>query len=70
MYQVWDFTTVEVARTAEDYTLAHATEMGFGSKDHSEFIVDISMARLADLFLEAVECGVEHDIQAEAIEIA
>ena len=62
MYQVWDFTEVDAARTAEDYMLAHATEMGFGSKDHSEFIVGISMAQLADLFTEAVERGSQKDV--------
>ena len=70
MYQVWDFMTVDAARTAEDYMLAHATEMGFGSKDHSEFIVGISMAQLADLFSEAVECGVQRDTKDEATKIA
>ena len=65
MYQVWDFDTVDAARMAEDHMLLRANEMGFGSKDHNEFIVGIGMAQLADFFAEAVERGSEKDVATE-----
>lgn len=61
MHHVWDFTTVDAARTAEDHLLDRANGMGFGSKDHSEFIVNIGIAQLAELFSEAVELGSAQD---------
>ena len=61
MYQVWDFRTVDAARAAEDNLLGRAKGMGYGSKDHSEFIVGIDMAQLVDLFSEAVDLGSRQD---------
>ena len=57
MRHVWDFTTADAAREAEDHLLKRANGMGFGSKDHNEFIVNIGIAQLAELFSEAVEHG-------------
>ncbi|GGX51369.1 hypothetical protein GCM10007385_19980 [Tateyamaria omphalii] len=61
LYQDWDFATVEAARTAEDHLLGRAKEMGWGSEDHSEFIVGIGMSELAELFSEAVDLGATQD---------
>lgn len=55
---LYSFPTVENAREAEDYMLLRAKEEGYGSPDHSEFLKDISLERLAQLFGEAVS-GVE-----------
>lgn len=57
IYQVWDFGTADAARTAEDHFLKRAIGMGYGSNDHSEFIVGIGMSELAELFSEAVDLG-------------
>lgn len=57
IYQSWEFETVDQARTAEDHLLARARAMGHGSKDHSEFIVGITMSDLLQLCLSAVEVG-------------
>ena len=61
LFQDWDFATVEAARAAEDHLLERAKEMGWGSKDHSEFIVGIGMSELAELFSEAVDLGATQD---------
>lgn len=68
MYQVWDFRTVDAARAAEDHLLSRANDMGFGSNDHSEFIVKISMTQLAELFSGAVEIGSVRDVTDEVAE--
>lgn len=54
-HQVWDFQTVDAARAAEDHLLARAKGMGHGSSDNPEFIVNIGMPQLNDLFSEAVQ---------------
>jgi len=59
-YHHWLFDTVEAARAAEDYLLSRARDMGYGSPDHSEFILGISMKMLAQLFDESVEVGLAH----------
>ena len=51
---LYNFSTVEKAREAEDYMLIKAKEEGFGSPDHSEFLINISLERLSGLFGEAV----------------
>lgn len=48
-YQVYDFNSVVAARDAEDHIVSSAKAKGFGSKDHSEFIVGIQIRQLADL---------------------
>lgn len=57
IYQSWDFASADAARTAEDFLLAQAEAMGHASKDHSEFIVGISMSDLAELFSRSVAAG-------------
>jgi len=57
IYQVWDFDTVDGARAAEDHLLARTRALGYGSKDHGEFILDISMSTLSELCSEAVAAG-------------
>ena len=61
MHQVWDFDTTVAARAAEDYLLIQAKSMGFGSNDHSEFIMNIGLSQLSELFSEAVEQGCARD---------
>lgn len=62
LFQVWDFTTVDAARAAEDHLLALAKGMGWGSNDHSEFLVNVGMSQLAELISEAVDLGQTQDI--------
>lgn len=57
IYQVWDFSSVEKARAAEDHILAQARAMGHGSKDHGEFITGISMSLLSELWDQAIAVG-------------
>ncbi|TYP60846.1 hypothetical protein A9A71_121455 [Stutzerimonas stutzeri] len=50
-----DFSTVERARAAEDYMVRRIHEAGWGSPDHSEFAVGVSLHRMRNLFAEAVD---------------
>ncbi len=56
-HQIWEFDTVDAARAAEDHLVARTRELGFGSHDHGEFIVGVTMKQLSKLFSEAVEAG-------------
>lgn len=51
---LYEFPTVEDARKAEDYMLNKAQQEGYSSQDHSEFLIDISLERLTELFGETV----------------
>jgi len=57
LYQQYEFETVVAARAAEDHFLREAHAAGFGSPDHSEFIVGMEMRTLNKLFAEAIEAG-------------
>jgi hypothetical protein len=54
---LYEFPTVEGAREAEDYLLAKAKEEGFGSPDHNEFLTDVPLERLSQLFGDAVSAA-------------
>ncbi len=63
----WDLETVDGARAAEDHFLARAKELGFSSKDHSEFIVGIPIKLLSNLCDEALAVGEAADVVAEPL---
>jgi len=51
------FATVAGARAAEDHILLEAKKAGYGSDDHSEFLVGISSRDLNALYSMAIEVG-------------
>lgn len=57
LYQKHEFDTAAAARAAEDHFLREAYVAGFGSPDHSEFIVGMEMCALNKLLSEAIEAG-------------
>ncbi|WP_187430929.1 hypothetical protein ROLI_033180 [Roseobacter fucihabitans] len=57
LYQQYEFDTAAAARAAEDHLLREAHAAGFGSPDHSEFILGMEMRALNKLFAEVVEMG-------------
>ncbi len=57
LYQEHEFETAADARAAEDHLLREAHAAGFGSPDHSEFIVGMEMRALNKLVAEAIEMG-------------
>lgn len=57
------FATVAGARTAEDFILFEAKKAGYGSKDHSEFLVGISSRDLNALYAKAIEIGLAVDAE-------
>ena len=61
------FTTVAGARAAEDFILFEAKKAGYGSKDHSEFLVGISIRDLNALYSKAIEIGLAVDAAEEAV---
>ncbi|WP_394688415.1 hypothetical protein [Hoeflea sp.] len=61
------FATVAAARAAEDFTLLEAKKAGYGSKDHSEFLIGISSRELNALYSKAIEIGLAVDAEAEVI---
>ena len=61
------FTTVTGARAAEDFILLEARKAGYGSKDHSEFLVGISSRDLIALYSRAIEIGMAVDAEDGAV---
>lgn len=61
------FATVAGARAAEDFILHEAKKAGYGSKDHSEFLVGISIRDLNALYSKAIEIGLAVDAADESI---
>lgn len=59
----YEFSTVEAARAAEDYILKMGKEAGYGSTDHSEFLVGISARKINELYSKAIELGLHEDDQ-------
>jgi hypothetical protein len=53
----YSFGTPEAAQDAEYHLLERAKAEGFGSPDHSEFLVGITFERVRTLFAKAVEVG-------------
>lgn len=63
---VYEFATVAAARAAEDYILLEAKKAGYGSIDHSEFLVGISHRDLNALYSESIKVGLAKDAEAHA----
>lgn len=61
------FATVTGARAAEDYILLEAKKNGYGSNDHSEFLVGISSRDLNALYSKAIEIGLATDAEEVAV---
>lgn len=61
------FATVAGARAAEDFILIEAKKAGYGSNDHSEFLVGISSRDLNALYSRAIEIGLTVDAEEEAV---
>lgn len=61
------FATVAGARAAEDYILLEAKKAGYGSDDHSEFLVGISSRDLNALYSKAIEIGLAADAEAMVV---
>ena len=57
------FATVAGARAAEDFILLEAKKSGYGSKDHSEFLVGISSRDLNALYSRAIQIGMAVDAE-------
>lgn len=57
------FATVAGARAAEDFILLEARKAGYGSYDHSEFLVGISSRDLNALYSKAIEIGLAADAE-------
>jgi hypothetical protein len=57
----YEFDSVDGARAAEDHILAEAKKAGYGSKDHSEFLVGITNKELNALYGAAIEIGLAKD---------
>ncbi len=57
----YDFDTVDAARAAEDYILKGGKKAGYGSQDHSEFLVGISIREMNALYSEAIKVGLAKD---------
>lgn len=65
VHQRMEFDTVDAARAAEDTLVARVRALGFSSLDHGEFIIDITMKQLGELFAEAVSVGLDCDAAAQ-----
>ena len=61
------FATVAGVRVAEDYILLEAKKAGYGTDDHSEFLVGISSRDQDALYSEAIEIGYAADAEDMAI---
>lgn len=61
------FATVAGARAAEDFILREAKKTGYGSDDHSEFLVGISSRDLNALYSKAIEIGLAMDAEEEVV---
>ncbi|QQA44313.1 GIY-YIG nuclease family protein [Pelagovum pacificum] len=57
------FATVAGARAAEDFILFEAKKAGYGSDDHSEFLVGISSRDLNALYAKSIEIGLAVDAE-------
>lgn len=61
------FATVSGARAAEDFILLEAKKAGYGSDDHSEFLVGISNRELNALYSKAIEIGLAVDAEEKVV---
>jgi len=61
------FATVAGARAAEDFILLEAKKAGYGSDDHSEFLVGISSRDLNALYSQSIEIGMAVDAEETVV---